>query len=266
MDELCDKIDLYILCKMSDDEKSAFETEMANDQELASDVGMRRLLMIGMRAKEAEELYWQEQSERIDSYLLHEMSDGELQDFENQLKWDVELRNLMETQRLIMTGIRLDAAQKSIDEIEEKLHRQILRRRNVRRFITTFAAAACVCLVIMTTGHFVGISYGSEAFNYVSRSADEVEDLVKERKYTDAIEMLENKIQTMESVLKDSPSIQNDIMLAKYELASVYLMDGEISKAKEVLASMEDSYRAPSKSPQVEKAEKLYDKLWWILW
>ena len=318
MDEMYDKIDLYILGRMSDDEKSVFEREMAADPELASEVEQRRLLMIGMRAQEAEDLYWEEQTERIDSYLLQEMSDEEVAEFEKQLKWDTELRSHLETQRLIMTGIRLDAAQKSIDEIEEEYRvaadpvmdeykaclsdgfyededadyeeayepvraesRRIPlekpqismeaikvshRRRNFIRLFNTFAVAACLCLVVMTTGHFVGKSYGSDAFDYAYRSPDEVAELVEAKQYEQAIELLNGRIETMGTASKDNPSLREDIVKAKYELASVYLKDGDISKAKSILKSMEDLFHARVLTPNVEKAKELYDKHWWILW
>lgn len=288
MDEIYDKIDLYVLGEMSDNEKSAFEEEMAKDQELASEVGNRRLLIIGMRTQEAENLYWQKQSERIDKYLLHEMSDHEIEAFEEQLKWDTELRSHLETQRFIMTGIRLEVASDAIAEGHTKAfalhsHSTIFRmymmpdsdiqgicvdhKRHISRYITIIAAAACLCLLVMITGHFVGKSYGSEAFDNVYRSSDEVTTLVNEEKYDEAIVILNARIDAMESALEDNPAIQNDIIQAKYELASVFLMEGEIPKAKKVLKSMEYLYyNNEYKSPQSEKAEELYNKLWWILW
>ena len=288
MDEIYDRIDLYVLGEMSDNEKSVFEEEMAKDQELASEVGNRRLLIIGMRAQEAENLYWQKQSERIDKYLLHEMPDHEIEAFEEQLKWDTELRSHLETQRFIMTGFRLEAASDAIADFHAHaytLHSsdiffskfvmpdsdskeiRVDHNRHISRYITIIAAAACLCLLVMITGHFVGKSYGSEAFDNVYRSSDEVTTLVNEEKYDEAIVILNARIDAMELALEDNPAIQNDIIQAKYELASVFLMEGEIPKAKKVLKSMEYLYyNNEYKSPQSEKAEELYNKLWWILW
>lgn len=328
MDEVYDKIDLYILGKMSDEEKAAFESKMANKWELVFDVEKRRVLMIGMRAQEAEELYWQDQSERIDRYLLHDMTGDEVEAFEKQIKWDAELRSRFETQRLIMTVVRLNAAKKAIDKIEtyiasrESLKKQLNRekdearrrqqylgdydrvlfrdtsksvaggdkptaptsakvqchigpsrshkRRNILRLIKTFAAAVCLCCAIMTTGHFVGMFYGSKAFS-VYQVALSVHE------YEAAIKFLNDKIQNMEAALNDNPSIITSILQAKYELASLYLKNGEISKAKKVLREIKELGRIDSRSIEcpygthiaselIEKASKLYNKLWWILW
>lgn len=310
MDELYDKIDLYLLRKMSLEEQSQFETEMSFDRNLAQEVEARRLLIEGMRpysiVQRAEKSYWEDMSEVIDRYLLDKMTETERRRFEDRLKWDTELHDHLETQRLIMTGIRVQEALRTVRGIEraERLREyyaaqnsmadsvaaepaacavmelsasaessnirasKVTRKhRTLKVVFSTIGIAACLFLAIIPAGHFTAKNYGESAFTAIerspSRSASSIELLVETKQYEEAIVQLKSDLDVLSSLPQDEPGVMLEYEETIYELASVQLLNGEISDAKKTL----DLYRTTRViSPLGEQIIELRKKLWWIIW
>lgn len=303
MDELYDKIDRYLLDRMASDEKSRFESETSSDKSLEKEVELRKLLIDGIRpyaiVNKAEDSYWEEMSEIIDRYLLDQMEDSEKRRFEERLKWDAELRDHLETQRLIMLGIRLEAAEKTIQGIElgeklrattslERAHEEypavaacvacepsiadpetgetkIVSRITWRRkFAYGIAAAACFFLVLIPVGHYSAIGYGENAFTSVDRSVPRsVDEFVEAEDYDSAIKELSNELNHLQSLPKETIGLTDDLEQTIYELASVQLLNGDVKGAKETL----DLYTPGRIQSSVgDKILELRKKLWWIIW
>lgn len=293
MDELYDRIDLYILGKMSPEDISQFERDMTSDAQLKENVEIRKLLRNGIMAIDAEESYWQDMSERIDDYMMRRMSDEEMTAFEAQLSWDPELRDRLETQRLIMNGIRTQKAEKEMRgiEISERLNElrdqeqhtknvayvSILadeasepaaampkpQRRKFKILYRVIAAAACLFIAYIPVGHYFASGLGDSAFSTTDRSNDMIAQYVDSKDYDKAIDLLQNELTRISEQPQNTPGIQSDKERTIYELASVLLLNGEVSKAKTVLNEYRQT-RVPSEIG--EKIIELRNKLFWIIW
>lgn len=307
MDELYDKIDRYLLDRMASDEKSRFENETSSDKSLEKEVELRKLLIDGIRpyaiVHKAEDSYWEEMGEIIDRYLLDQMTDNEKRRFEERLKWDAELRDHLETQRLIMLGIRLEAAEKTIQGIElgEKLRATISLERALeeypsvaacvacepsiadsetgdtkivsripwhRKFAYGIAAAACFFFLLIPVGHYSAITYGENAFISIERSSERsargsVSKLVEAGDYDTAIKKLSQELEFLKSRSQETIGLTDDLEQTIYELASVQLLNGDVRGAKETL----ELYTPGRVQSSVgDKILELRKKLWWIIW
>lgn len=257
MSEIYDRIDLYLLGQLEEAERQAFEKELASNARLRQDLEARRLLIESIKpftlVQEAEASYWEEQSELIDKYLHQEMSLEERTDFEKRLKWDAELRDRLQTQRLIMNGIRIQAAEQSIASIEAEKQKRVRRTPFILKFAYgAIAAAACLFLVVIPAGHFVAKNYGYKAFETVERAGEQpsAESLNKEL-----------------AVMLESPDVSmEEINSTIYELASLQLAEGDIPAAKKTLDLYWRDGTPRYISPMGEKIIDLKHKLWWIIW
>ena len=221
----------------------------------------------------------------IDRYVLGRMDETELRDFEDMMQADEELRNEVVFVQMVKESLaRREANLQKIKTWENAATRQEtygmtgtmptrsdgnvsptiavpdVSVRTIRWKMAVSAVAACLLL-------FIGMSYpysyrglqDSDFHMGVKGSLSKVADLLEDKKYSDALELIESSLADCEAALSDT--IHKDYVCAQIDYLEwariqTLLKMREFERAyEEVALFREDAGRYK------EKADRLYKKL-----
>lgn len=146
--------------------------------------------------------------DRIDAYLRHEMSDSERQVFEKQLQQDKTLREAFEfTKELIMALKDREAKRKKVSAWEVELQQEAdLKRRKIRfvRYSAIgFGIAACLAvgvflqplLMFNSSPSVSDVSSTQSLYRGTSETDTQIQSALQKQDYTQALSLVETKEQ-----------------------------------------------------------------------
>lgn len=202
-------------------------------------------------------------SERIDRYILGEMSDVERQTFEADMSADPELRKEYCLQREIALAVQRVHLKRHMQDIENRAKNA--RRRRVRTLSSWSIAAAiiCVCIVGVDLKLSSVLSEASmlcymQTGEPISRSDGEIDELVsKAYEYIGEsdLEAATNNLDRAETLIEDQLGVEpvtdeeeyrREILLMQKEDIEWYrtlilMKQGKIIKSRKALKSIAES-------------------------
>ena len=234
-----DRIDKYLLRQMSEEERTAFEKELSENDALKQEVKAASLVsssicrnMVKDILQQAEAEYQLETEERIDNYIMGRMSPLEAVEFETKLKENISLKEKYDAQKHIASAVQRLHLKALMDEAEAEISAEpekesVFRRifgsieikfevPAVRRAAYSFAVAASLALVagigfdIQQTSVYRNSAEGLMAELSQPRGGSDIDDLLNDAsiKISDgdsdsAIVTLDEAISMIENELKD---------------------------------------------------------------
>lgn len=152
-----ERIDRYIFGQMSDEEKSLFENEMANDEKLKELYHLQMAIPSAIQEVHLKQLFAaadeqieRENTELADNYILGRMNQTQSKDFEKKLTDDVCLKETYERQKNVVSAVQ-NAHLKNIFKDSEK-ELKVRKPGKVINLFSTYkyvAMAACIALMLM---------------------------------------------------------------------------------------------------------------------
>ena len=203
-----------------------------------------------------------EMSERVDRFLRKEMSEAESRAFVEEVKTNPELKECYQRQFNLMRAIKFEKMAEIMKEKEAELSKVKTETSidlaaffaKYKYVLSTVAvAAAMVCGVFVWDGS-VTKDVGDRMYSQVLRGGDEIDQLVKEEKYTEALEAIDKEL-SVEIQYVDSAAAaahEQEMNELKYRKALIYLKMGKKHQAKKILKKLKD--------PQ---SQKVLDELLW---
>ena len=204
-----------------------------------------------------------EMSERVDRFLRKEMSEAESRAFAEEVKTNPELKECYQRQFNLMRAIKFEKMTEIMKEKEVELStvKSEPGTDRVPFFVrykyvlsTVAVAAAMVCGLFIWDGS-VTKEVGDRMYTQVIRGGeDSIDQLVKEEKYTEALEAIEKEL-SVETQYIDSAAAaahEQEMNALKYRKALIYLKMGKKHEAKKILKKLKD--------PQ---SQKVLDELLW---
>lgn len=225
-------IEDYLLGTLSEEEKRAFEAELADNEELQKEVELHRLLITEVQAfnavQAAEAAYLEEQQEKI------------------------------EIRANIIASNQKDSSEENIaafftEEVEEEKPSSKVITWNFKRI-----ASIAACLLIVIGGYNVWLQRYTigigEAMYTSSRGGSDIAALIENKQYDEALNQLNQGLAMVDEIMSkiDNQALRKqreDLLLDK---AKTYLLQGKRTQAKDILEDLS--------SP---KAQELLDKLHW---
>ena len=173
-------------------------------------------------------------SERIDRYILGEMSDAEKMTFEAEISSDPELRKEYELQREIALAVQRVHLKKYIRDIENRAKNARNRRIKTISSWSIAAAVACVCVIGVDMKWSSDLSDASmlcyvQTGEPISRSEGEIDELIsKAYQYigeTD-LEIATNNLDKAETLIEEKLRVEPATEEEKYR-REILLMQKE---------------------------------------
>lgn len=203
-----------------------------------------------------------EMSERVDRFLRKEMSKEEAQAFIDEVKTNTELRDCYLLQFNLMRSVKFQHAAEIMKAKEMELSHvspEIVHVPFIYRY--RYALSSIAIAAMMITGVFIWDGsvtkhVGEEMYSaVVMRGGDSIDDLVNEKKYVEAIQIIDEQLNFPYSLPDNQSAIDtynqsiNDL---KYRKALIFLKMGKKHKAKDVLKEIND-----------DRSNEVLNKLLW---
>ena len=244
-------IERYILEQMDADEKNAFKAQLGSDDTLKQEVKaateaiLERMDTMTVSSGELA-------TEAIQRYIRREMSQSESQALENEAKDDPVLAYLLKVQTALSREVRLHSAAEMLKN--RKTGARVVDFTNILKSVTPIAVAACMVCGCMIWDHNVTVNVGNEAYSSVMRGGSEIDNLITQEKYKEAIELIDKELSISYSLIDEEAiaAYNQEMDNLLYTKAVVLLKDGKKRQAKKILKQLND-----------ERSNELLDKLLW---
>ena len=244
-------IERYILEQMDADEKNAFKAQLGSDDTLKQEVKaateaiLERMDTMTVSSGELA-------TEAIQRYIRKEMSQSESQALENEAKDDPILAYLLKVQTALSREVRLHSAAEMLKN--RKASARVVDFTHILKSVTPIAVAACMVCGCIIWDHNVTVNVGNEAYSSVMRGGSEIDNLILQEKYKEAIELIDQELSISYSIVgEEAIAAHNQEMNnLRYTKAVVLLKDGKKRQAKKILKQLND-----------ERSNELLDKLLW---
>ncbi|MBR5631491.1 MAG: hypothetical protein IKW82_07595 [Bacteroidales bacterium] len=182
-------------------------------------------------------------AERVDRFLRKEMSKEESIAFVEEVKSNPELKEYYQRQFNLMRGINFEQIREIMNAKENQA---AAAHANPNGFIKLFAPIAVAASLVLGVFIWDGnrtTNVGDEMYSQVLRDGNDIDELVNDHKYQEAIDEID-KLLDINYDLVDDPEViaaynqsMNDL---KYKKALIYLKMGKKKKAKEILHELND--------------------------
>ena len=244
-------IERYILEQMDADEKNAFKAQLGSDDTLKQEVKaateaiLERMDTMTVSSGELA-------TEAIQRYIRKEMSQSESQALENEAKDDPILAYLLKVQTALSREVRLHSAAEMLKN--RKASARVVDFTHILKSVTPIAVAACMVCGCMIWDHNVTVNVGNEAYSSVMRGGSEIDNLILQEKYKEAIELIDQELSISYSIVGEEAiaAYNQEMDNLLYTKAVVLLKDGKKRQAKKILKQLND-----------ERSNELLDKLLW---
>ena len=244
-------IERYILEQMDADEKNAFKAQLGSDDTLKQEVKAATasiLERMDTMVVSSGELA----TEAIQRYIRKEMSQSETQALENEAKDDPILAYLLKVQTALSREVRLHSAAEMLKN--RKASARVVDFTHILKSVTPIAVAACMVCGCMIWDHNVTVNVGNEAYSSVMRGGSEIDNLILQEKYKEAIELIDQELSISYSIVGEEAiaAYNQEMNNLRYTKAVILLKDGKKPQAKKILKQLND-----------ERSNELLDKLLW---
>ncbi len=244
-------IERYILEQMDADEKNAFKAQLGSDDTLKQEVKAATetiLERMDTMIVSSGELA----TEAIQRYIRKEMSQSESQALENEAKDDPILAYLLKVQTALSREVRLHSAAEMLKN--RKASARVVDFTHILKSVTPIAVAACMVCGCIIWDHNVTVNVGNEAYSSVMRGGSEIDNLILQEKYKEAIELIDQELSISYSIVGEEAiaAYNQEMNNLRYTKAVVLLKDGKKRQAKKILKQLND-----------ERSNELLDKLLW---
>ena len=244
-------IERYILEQMNADEKNAFKAQLGSDDTLKQEVKAATetiLERMDTMIVSSGELA----TEAIQRYIRKEMSQSETQALENEAKDDPILAYLLKVQTALSREVRLHSAAEMLKN--RKASARVVDFTHILKSVTPIAVAACMVCGCIIWDHNVTVNVGNEAYSSVMRGGSEIDNLILQEKYKEAIELIDQELSISYSIVGEEAiaAYNQEMNNLRYTKAVVLLKDGKKRQAKKILKQLND-----------ERSNELLDKLLW---
>ena len=244
-------IERYILEQMDADEKNAFKAQLGSDDTLKQEVKAATeaiLERMDTMVVSSGELA----TEAIQRFIRKEMSQSETQALENEAKDDPILAYLLKVQTALSREVRLHSAAEMLKN--RKASARVVDFTHILKSVTPIAVAACMVCGCMIWDHNVTVNVGNEAYSSVMRGGSEIDNLILQEKYKEAIELIDQELSISYSIVGEEAiaAYNQEMNNLRYTKAVVLLKDGKKRQAKKILKQLND-----------ERSNELLDKLLW---
>ena len=244
-------IERYILEQMDADEKNTFKAQLGSDDTLKQEVKaateaiLERMDTMTVSSGELA-------TEAIQRYIRKEMSQSESQALENEAKDDPILAYLLKVQTALSREVRLHSAAEMLKN--RKASARVVDFTHILKSVTPIAVAACMVCGCMIWDHNVTVNVGNEAYSSVMRGGSEIDNLILQEKYKEAIELIDQELSISYSIVGEEAiaAYNQEMDNLLYTKAVVLLKDGKKRQAKKILKQLND-----------ERSNELLDKLLW---
>ena len=244
-------IERYILEQMDADEKNTFKAQLGSDDTLKQEVKaateaiLERMDTMTVSSGELA-------TEAIQRYIRREMSQSESQALENEAKDDPILAYLLKLQTVLSREVRLHGAAEMLKN--KKAGARVVDFTRILKSVTPIAVAACMVCGCMIWDHNVTVNVGNEAYSSVMRGGSEIDNLILQEKYKEAIELIDQELSISYSIVGEEAiaAYNQEMNNLRYTKAVVLLKDGKKRQAKKILKQLND-----------ERSNELLDKLLW---
>ena len=244
-------IERYILEQMDADEKNAFKAQLGSDDTLKQEVKaateaiLERMDTMTVSSGELA-------TEAIQRYIRREMSQSESQALENEAKDDPILAYLLKLQTALSREVRLHGAAEMLKN--KKAGARVVDFTRILKSVTPIAVAACMVCGCMIWDHNVTVNVGNDAYSSVMRGGSEIDNLILQEKYKEAIELIDQELSISYSIVGEEAiaAYNQEMDNLLYTKAVVLLKDGKKRQAKKILKQLND-----------ERSNELLDKLLW---
>ena len=244
-------IERYILEQMNADEKDAFKVQLGSDDTLKQEVKaateaiLERMDTMTVSSGELA-------TEAIQRYIRKEMSQSETQALENEAKDDPILAYLLKVQTALSREVRLHSAAEMLKN--RKASARVVDFTHILKSVTPIAVAACMVCGCIIWDHNVTVNVGNEAYSSVMRGGSEIDNLILQEKYKEAIELIDQELSISYSIVGEEAiaAYNQEMNNLRYTKAVVLLKDGKKRQAKKILKQLND-----------ERSNELLDKLLW---
>lgn len=201
--------------------------------------------------------------EHIEDYLLGNLSAEEQKAFEAKLANDKELQKQVELQRILITEVQaLNAVQAAETAYLKEQQELIETKQEPSPKIITWnfkrIASIAACLLICIGGYNVWlqqytIGIGENMYT-PSHGGSDIAALIENKQYDEALDQLDINLAMVNEIMNkiDNQALREQRERLLFEKASIYLMQGERTQAKEILEDLS--------SPKVHE---LLDQLHW---
>ena len=245
------EIERYILEQMDADEKNAFKAQLSSDDTLKQEVKaateaiLERMDTMTVSSGELA-------TEAIQRYIRKEMSQSETQALENEAKDDPILAYLLKVQTALSREVRLHSAAEMLKN--RKVSARVVDFTHILKSVTPIAVAACMVCGCIIWDHNVTVNVGNEAYSSVMRGGSEIDNLILQEKYKEAIELIDQELSISYSIVGEEAiaAYNQEMNNLRYTKAVVLLKDGKKRQAKKILKQLND-----------ERSNELLDKLLW---
>ena len=209
-------------------------------------------------------------NETIDKYLNNELTAEEKSAFENELFSNAELRNEIESYKLIISAYEREALKQDLQIVERQIHSKKQRLRWTQLTTYTLAAVACITFVIL---HFNTIQtmqlqaqyHFSQTEEFLFRGGSDVDmmilnahEQIANAEYRTAIENLSSALELLfaeqnrtlslskcDTTTPEGEDFAQMTTLKIYETqwlkALAYMKNGNVWKAKRLLREISNS-------------------------
>ena len=193
----------------------------------------------------------------IEDYLLGNLSAEEKLTFEKELAINADLQKEVELHRILITEVQ---AFNAVQDAEAAYRAEQEQKSSAKVIVWNFKRIASIaaCLLICIGGYNVWlqqytIGVGEDAYS-VSRGSSEVATLMESKQCDAALQALNQDLAMVDEIMGkiDNQVLREQRERLLLEKASIYLMLGKRTQAKEILEDLS--------SP---KAHELLDKLHW---
>jgi hypothetical protein len=244
-------IERYILEQMDADEKNAFKVQLGSDDTLKQEVKaateaiLERMDTMTVSSGELA-------TEAIQRYICKEMSQSESQALENEAKDDPILAYLLKVQTALSREVRLHSAAEMLKN--RKASARVVDFTHILKSVTPIAVAACMVCGCIIWDHNVTVNVGNEAYSSVMRGGSEIDNLILQEKYKEAIELIDQELSISYSIVGEEAiaAYNQEMNNLRYTKAVILLKDGKKRQAKKILKQLND-----------ERSNELLDKLLW---
>ena len=182
-------------------------------------------------------------AERVDRFLRKEMSKEESIAFVKEVKSDPELKEYYQRQFNLMRGINFEQIREIMNAKENQA---AAAHANPNGFIKLFAPIAVAASLVLGVFIWDGnrtTNVGDEMYSQVLRDGNDIDELVNDHKYQEAIDEID-KLLDINYDLVDDPDViaayNQSMSDLKYKKALIYLKMGKKKKAKEILHELND--------------------------
>ena len=244
-------IERYILEQMNADEKNAFKAQLGSDDTLKQEVkAVTEAILEKMDTMTASS--GELATEAIQRYIRKEMTPSELQSLEDDAKEDPVLAYLLKVQTALSREVRLHGAAEMLKN--KKSGARVVDFTHVLKSVTPIAVAACMVCGCMIWDHNVTVEVGNEAYASVMRGGSEIDNLILQEKYKEAIQLIDKLLSTNYSFVDGEAAAAYILEMdnLRYTKAVILLKDGKKRQAKKILKQLND-----------ERSNELLEKLLW---